>query len=782
MSPTFEGLTTLLTTPPGSLLYHLVLALSILMALQIATFWLTEDPTRDIARLGLGILLAGQLVLFIVGGLVWQGLLDGKSVLPALERLVMAFNLFWLARIWLFPANHSLVNRVSLLVSFILLLVFLLETSFVGLSPSTTGYNASFNDIIWFAIGLVISLTALSMALLRRQSASPLGYGVFVLLLSGILGHFLLDSPQQDFSPIMRLAQLCAFPLIPGLLYKTHPTQSQEASPTTQPTKAIPPATSRAILTWSEIPTQLGQGKVARLIAQAVAQTTLADMCLVLSKPAEETAIVIEAGYDLVHDEPIPQQIVQDKRFPQLTHALTHQKSLLIEDETSLGEEGEAWAEVLGLQHCGSILAVPFQWPHHLPGLLVLLSPYTGYHWSGDDLAFLQSLVNQITKILAADWRYEQIETELRTIKDRQQRLQEDIEQLREQNRNLQQRLEESKHLSSTILPIEDLEKLLTFQQKAQDSIAALEAENRALKEALAELQHKNTAENQVEHLEGELRATLEEVARLQNALAEANIQILALQQRLKQPGGLPVEQQEVLSSLIQEMRQTLSSILGYVDLLMGETVGILSALQRKFLERIRVAADKTRNLIDRALEEIGSITAASPFSPGTATSLDATLDQVFADLGPQLQQRDISLNLDLPETSTYHLSIDSDSLYQALVHILQNILSNTPISGSVTLRALSNGDETSLPYLILQISNHPREAIQSALRHPYEFSMNSAFSLKDAGKGYINLALIKALIESFGGRVYLDYGPENTVTVSLLLPLQSDKAPLASS
>ena len=86
------------------------------------------------------------------------------------------------------------------------------------------------------------------------------------------------------------------------------------------------------------------------------------------------------------------------------------------------------------------------------------------------------------------------------------------------------------------------------------------------------------------DQMEQELRQTLEEMAHMQNALADANIKILELEKRPEAP--ITTEQVEVIASISQELRQPMSSIVGYTDLLMGESVGILGALQRKFVER----------------------------------------------------------------------------------------------------------------------------------------------------------------------------------------------------
>ena len=58
-------------------------------------------------------------------------------------------------------------------------------------------------------------------------------------------------------------------------------------------------------------------------------------------------------------------------------------------------------------------------------------------------------------------------------------------------------------------------------------------------------------------------------------------------------------ERLNVLTSIAQDLRQPMSSIVGYTDLLLGESIGILGAMQRKFLERIKSSIERMNGLVD---------------------------------------------------------------------------------------------------------------------------------------------------------------------------------------
>ena len=122
--------------------------------------------------------------------------------------------------------------------------------------------------------------------------------------------------------------------------------------------------------------------------------------------------------------------------------------------------------------------------------------------------------------------------------------------------------------------------------------------------------------------LESELHNALEDLAHMQNALAAANARILKLQESPSSP--MTSEQVDVIASISQELRQPMSSIIGYTDLLMGESVGVLGALQRKFIERIKASTDRIGGLVNDLIQITNLETGKMEFK---AESIDLNLD-----------------------------------------------------------------------------------------------------------------------------------------------------------
>ena len=124
MNELLTQLTSLLTEPPGNLLYHLVLVFSITGAVQISLRHWRSSRFPQVRRtlIGLYFLLFGQLVLFIVSALSWLAIIDPIAILPPLDRAITLFSLIWIAWLWLFPLSYGLQldgNALLLLLFFV---------------------------------------------------------------------------------------------------------------------------------------------------------------------------------------------------------------------------------------------------------------------------------------------------------------------------------------------------------------------------------------------------------------------------------------------------------------------------------------------------------------------------------------------------------------------------------------------------------------------------------------------------------------------------------------
>jgi signal transduction histidine kinase len=213
-----------------------------------------------------------------------------------------------------------------------------------------------------------------------------------------------------------------------------------------------------------------------------------------------------------------------------------------------------------------------------------------------------------------------------------------------------------------------------------------------------------------------------------------------------------------------------MSSIVGYTDLLLGESVGILGALQRKFVERIKSSTERIGSLIDDLIQITTIESGLSDLKP-EAVDLNLIIDNAMAYTSSQLREKNIALNLDLPKNLSF-IQADREALQQILIHLLQNAGAATPVDGTITLRVQTR-NEDSRDYVLIQVSDTgggiPSEDIPRVFSRLYRADNVLIQGVGDTGVG---LSIAKTLTEAQHGRIWVETQIDVGATFSVLLPI----------
>lgn len=760
-----------LTVPPGNLVYHLVLVFSIGGALQGAFMhWrISEFPQARRTVVGLSILLLLQIGLFLASGLIWQGVVESNVLLPILDRAVMLVGSIWLIWLWAFPEPSRPSDAASVLLTLLTVAGAALNIIERQSSP-TMSFNGSLADIVWQIFSLGVLAVGLVTLLMRRPNGWGNGFAFLCLGFIGHLLHVLFNGGQGDYAGVSRLTYLMAYPLLLTLPQRfpvsTRTLTVRQAS-TEIPERrrySTDPKTFHSLLSLAG---EVNADKVSQAITRAVAQTMLADLCFLLFLTDDRSQIIIPSGYDLIREEKLDGASVLPTTIPMLASALQRGRALRLPASSTSGDV-RGLSDMLGLSNPGHLLFVPILTAERQSlGGLLLLSPYSNRLWSAEDQSFLANIAGALAPIL-------QRSRQLATLEDKNLQASQAIEEeraraaeLQAKNRELARQLEDAlKQVEKYQETAENLAAMTTLQNEAQRIIAQLQAENEELRKAAQGLPTSKAPD--VSYIERELRLTLEEVARLQNQLAEANIKILELEKQKGSPRTS--EQAEIVASISQELRQPMSSIIGYTDLLLGESVGILGALQRKFVERIKASTERIRSLIDDLIQITTIESGLAELKP-EAVDLNLVIDNAVAYTSSQIREKNITMHLDLPK-SIAPIQADREALQQILIHLLQNAGAATPTEGTVSLRVQTRTDGGQ-EYVMIQVSDTgggiPAEDLPRVFSRLYRADNVLIQGVGDTGVG---LSIAKTLTEAQHGRIWVESEPGVGATFSVLLPV----------
>jgi signal transduction histidine kinase len=205
----------------------------------------------------------------------------------------------------------------------------------------------------------------------------------------------------------------------------------------------------------------------------------------------------------------------------------------------------------------------------------------------------------------------------------------------------------------------------------------------------------------------------------------------------------------------------------------LGESVGILGALQRKFIERIKASTERIGGLINDLIQlstlEVG-LTDLKP----EAMDLNVIIDNALAYTSGQVREKKISIHLDLPRVVA-PVNADREALQQILIHLLQNAGTATPMEGTIALKVQNTVDE-GRPFILIQVTDTgggiPEEDLPRVFTRLFRADNVLIQGVGDTGVG---LSIAKTLTEAQHGRIWVESQPGSGATFCVLLPAVAD-------
>lgn len=771
MDATLNQIFNVLTEPAGSLIYHLILVFSIAGAFQAAlVHWRTSEfPQTRRMMFGLGLMLVAKFALFLLSGLGFQGVMNLPVILPPLDRALTLFSLLWMLWLWNFPEPSRLADAV---IGFLSILVFVgLALSLVEYAqePNLPPFNSTMNDGIWQLASIAVAVFGLFLLILRRPNGWGYGLAVFTLAFAGHLLHMILGRLDGNFPGAVRLAYLAAYPMLmtlpqrfPAPVTGSFTSIKQHAPVDERRRYSTDPKTFHALLGLAG---ESSADKLSEAIARAIAQTMLADLCYLIYLTDNKNQIQIASGYDLIREESLEGGSLNKNTIPMLTNSLQRGRALRL-PSSSTSADIKGLSDLLGLSSPGHILSVPIVTPEKdsLGGVL-LLSPYSNRLWSAEDQAFLSNIAVSLVPIIQRGQKMTSLEQKGEQTRQALDLAQERIADVERQNQDLLKQIDAVRaDAQEGLSQAENLAEMTRMQEDSQKAIERLKKENDELRGGKI----KAASSGQ---MESELRMTLEEVARLQIQLANANMRMVELEKGTASGGSN--EQAEVVASISQELRQPMSSIVGYTDLLLGESVGILGALQRKFVERIRSSTERIGSLVEDLIQVTTLETGLNDLKP-EAVDLNLIIDNAMSYTSSQVREKNISLHLDLPKNMA-PIHADREALQQILIHLLQNAGAASPVEGTVHLRVQTRSEKGN-EYVLIQVTDSGGGIAADDVGRVFTrlFRADNVL-IQGVGDTGVGLSIAKTLTEAQKGRIWVETEAGVGSTFSVLLPIARD-------
>jgi signal transduction histidine kinase len=247
----------------------------------------------------------------------------------------------------------------------------------------------------------------------------------------------------------------------------------------------------------------------------------------------------------------------------------------------------------------------------------------------------------------------------------------------------------------------------------------------------------RDAAEHTVRESEARLRSQIEDAESARTMLAEHN-------ERLRE---LDLMKDEFIALVSHDLRTPLTSIRGYIELLLEGLAGDLSDEQRQWLDVIDRNSSRLLRLVADLLFIAQLDAGKIALEPGEVR-LDGVAAEAVEAVLPTARLRQVDLRLEA--LSPVAINGDRARLGQLLDNLVSNALKFTPPGGRVDVRV--GGSEAGA---WLEVTDTGMGISQAEQEHLFErfFRTSSASSAAIQGTG-LGLAIAQAIVNAHGGTI----------------------------
>ncbi len=232
-------------------------------------------------------------------------------------------------------------------------------------------------------------------------------------------------------------------------------------------------------------------------------------------------------------------------------------------------------------------------------------------------------------------------------------------------------------------------------------------------------------------------------------------------------------EEREVLVGMINELRTPMTSIIGYTDLLLAEQVGILNAMQMQFLERVKANIERMGQMLTDLVELVSPEKSREAIEP-EPVDLVHVIEEAIVGMAARFRERRIGVRMELPEELA-PVRADRDSLYQIILRLLSNaVLCSQEGSEIIVSAQMQGGKEASFVRISVTdtCGGIAPEDMPRVFRRFYRAQQPLIQGMGERGVG---MAMVKALVEANGGRIWVESEQGVGSTFSFILPAYQD-------
>lgn len=237
----------------------------------------------------------------------------------------------------------------------------------------------------------------------------------------------------------------------------------------------------------------------------------------------------------------------------------------------------------------------------------------------------------------------------------------------------------------------------------------------------------------------------------------------------------------EFVSFVAHELKQPLTSLQGYSQLLLGAGSGGLSEMQRSILNTIRSNADRMNTLVSD-LNDVTKLQTNNMQIAFASVNIRSVVTETLRPLQKQIEDKGQELLVDVPDDLPL-MRADQTRLIQVLTNLVSNAHKYTPPNGDITVRAYLDRDlrdnkgRPLAPMVHVSVADSGigmSDEDLARLFTPY-FRSDNPLAREQPGTG-LGLTITRGLIQRHGGDIWVKSQVGVGTTFHFTVPLVEDK------
>ncbi len=259
------------------------------------------------------------------------------------------------------------------------------------------------------------------------------------------------------------------------------------------------------------------------------------------------------------------------------------------------------------------------------------------------------------------------------------------------------------------------------------------------------------------------IQAVKELNATLQQRISEATKELRRTNARLRH---LDATKDEFISMASHQLRTPLTSVKGYLSMLLEGDAGKISVVQKKFLEEAFSSSERMVHLIGDFLN-VSRLQTGKFVIDKKITNLDRIVEQEVDNLSRTAASREIKLEYEKPISFPEAL-LDEAKIRQVVMNFLDNAIYYSPAGASVRAHLSLDGNDITFKVVDSGIGVPKDE--QAGLFGKFYRASNARRQRPD-GTG-VGLFLAKKVVNAHGGEIIFESTEKKGSTFGFKLPL----------